>query len=248
MATDAPPARCYFTQDICPNPRGPKSRRWSRFCAAAWRGRDRSRRLSWPLRLASSRVRSQARLTALEVEGSILRGRFVAGLNDEQWCDRRLLARIHHYTVPRLRSEIEPVAPRDFLRFLFGWQQVTDDARLEGPDALPAALASLEGFEVPANAWETEILPARIANYEPSWLDAQCLSGQRTWARLLPPRGGNGRPHPDYTGTVNADHLARTSPRSALVIARRFLQWNVGEPSGSNPARPSLDAWRVVFR
>jgi len=67
---------------------------------------------------------------------------------------------------------------------------------MEGPDALPAALASLEGFEAPANAWETEILPARIAKYEPAWLDAQCLSGQRTWARLVPPRTPNGRAHP----------------------------------------------------
>ncbi len=101
-------------------------------------------------------------LAALEVEGSILRGRFMPGVNDEQWCDRRLLARIHHYTIRRLRSEIEPVAARDFLRFLFAWQRIAEDTRLQGPDALPAAIASLEGFEAPAGAWETEILPARI--------------------------------------------------------------------------------------
>ena len=65
-----------------------------------------------------------ARLIALEAEGAILRGRFIPGVNSEQWCDRRLLARIHHYTIRRLRSEIEPVAARDFLRFLFAWQHV----------------------------------------------------------------------------------------------------------------------------
>ena len=92
----------------------------------------------------------------------ILRGRFLPGVNDEQWCDRRLLARIHHYTVRRLRSEIEPVAARDFLRFLFAWQHVAEDTRLEGPDALPGVLSALEGFEAPAKAWETEILPARL--------------------------------------------------------------------------------------
>jgi ATP-dependent Lhr-like helicase len=158
----------------------------------------------------------ESALAALEVEGSVLRGRFIQGLNDDQWCDRRLLARIHHYTVQRLRSEIEPVAARDFLRFLFAWHQVTDETRLEGPDALPAALASLEGFEAPASAWETELLPARVAKYEPAWLDAQCLSGQRTWARLVPPRAANGRTH---AGTP-----VRSTP-IALLERRRVPLW-----------------------
>ena len=65
-----------------------------------------------------------------------MRGRFTPGANDEEWCERRLLARIHRYTVKRLRAEIEPVAARDFLRFLFAWQHVAPDARMEGPDAL----------------------------------------------------------------------------------------------------------------
>jgi ATP-dependent Lhr-like helicase len=150
--------------------------------------------LAMPLGLEPDALR--AALTALEVEGSVLRGRFLQGVNDEQWCDRRLLARIHQYTVQRLRAEIEPVAASDFLRFLFAWQHVSDETRLEGQGALPAALAGLEAFEAPANAWETEILPARVANYEPAWLDAQCLSGQHTWARLVPPRPANGRGNP----------------------------------------------------
>jgi ATP-dependent helicase Lhr and Lhr-like helicase len=125
-------------------------------------------------------------LTALEVEGFALRGRFTPGTNVDEWCDRRLLARIHHYTVRRLRAEIEPVAARDFLKFLFAWQHVTDATRLEGPDAVIPAVALLEGFEAPASSWETEILPARIAGYEPTWLDDQCLAGRVAWARLSP--------------------------------------------------------------
>ncbi|MGN6134614.1 MAG: Lhr family ATP-dependent helicase, partial [Aureliella sp.] len=112
-----------------------------------------------------------AALVALEVEGFALRGHFTPGSNAEEWCDRRLLARIHHYTVRRLRAEIEPVAARDFLRFLLDWQRVTPETRLEGPDAVSAAVALLEGFEVPAGAWETEILPGRIIGYETAWLD-----------------------------------------------------------------------------
>ena len=77
------------------------------------------------------------------------------GVNTDEWCERRLLARIHRYTVNRLRAEIEPVAARDFLRFLFAWQHVAADARMEGPDAIAAAVAQLEGFEAPAGAWES---------------------------------------------------------------------------------------------
>ena len=93
-------------------------------------------------------------------------------------------ARIHRYTVKRLRAEIEPIEARDFLRFLFEWQRVTPTGRMEGPDAVGAILAQLEGFEAPASAWETEVLPARISEYEPAWLDEQCLAGRFLWTRL----------------------------------------------------------------
>ena len=169
--------------------------------------------LAAPLGLDSSSI--DAALLALEVEGSILRGRFTPDANDEQWCDRRLLTRIHHYTIRRLRSEIEPVATRDFLRFLFEWQRVTDDSRLQGPDSLSIALALLEGFEAPAFAWETEILPSRVAEYEPDWLDAECLAGRVAWARLNRSSGANG---------VRAIGPVRTTP-IALLERRRVQNW-----------------------
>jgi ATP-dependent Lhr-like helicase len=125
-----------------------------------------------------------AALAALQAEGFAMRGQFTPGVQEEEWCERRLLARIHRYTVKRLRAEIEPVQARDFLRFLFEWQRVTPGARMQGPDALAAILSQLEGFEAPAGAWETEILPTRINEYEPSWLDEHCLSGRFVWTRL----------------------------------------------------------------
>ena len=125
-------------------------------------------------------------LAALQVEGFAMRGRFTPGIAVDEWCERRLLARVHTYTVKRLRAEIEPVAARDFLRFLLGWQRVTPDARMQGPDSVEVVVAQLEGFEAAAGAWETEILPARIEEYEPAWLDDQCLSGRISWARLRP--------------------------------------------------------------
>jgi ATP-dependent Lhr-like helicase len=127
-----------------------------------------------------------AAFLALEAEGTAMRGSFDpdAPAGVVQWCDRRLLARIHRYTVKRLRAEIEPVQARDFLRFLFDWQRVTPNHRMQGPDSVPAVLAQLEGFDAPAGAWETEILPSRIAEYEPAWLDEQCLAGRIIWTRL----------------------------------------------------------------
>jgi ATP-dependent Lhr-like helicase len=122
-------------------------------------------------------------LAALEAEGFAMRGRFTAG-GDEEWCERRLLARIHRYTVKRLRAEIEPVQTRDFLRFLCEWQRVLPESRMQGSDALAAVLTQLEGFEAPAGAWETEIIPARLAEYEPQWLDEHCRAGRVSWTRL----------------------------------------------------------------
>ncbi|HXR91023.1 MAG TPA: DEAD/DEAH box helicase [Steroidobacteraceae bacterium] len=124
-------------------------------------------------------------LAALQAEGFAMQGQFTTPAEAEpEWCERRLLARIHRYTVKRLRAEIEPIAARDFLRFLLEWQRVTPDGRMEGPDAVGAILGQLEGFEAPASAWETEILPARIGEYEPAWLDEQCLSGRFVWTRM----------------------------------------------------------------
>jgi len=125
-----------------------------------------------------------AALAALEREGFALRGRFTPGADEEEWCERRLLARIHRYTVKRLRAEIEPVAARDFVRFLLEWQRVLPDARMQGSDALAAVLSQLEGFEAPAGAWETDILPSRISEYEPEWLDEHCRAGRFVWTRL----------------------------------------------------------------
>jgi ATP-dependent Lhr-like helicase len=172
-------------------------------------------------------------LAALEADGAILRGRFIPGANDEQWCDRRLLARIHHATIRRLRSEIEPVAARDFLRFLFAWQHVGEATRLEGQDALPVALALLEGFEAPAKAWETEILPARLEGYQASWLDAECLAGRCAWGRLTPPANIDGR--------APAITPVRATP-IALLDRRRVPLWMSLAPESGALASPRAQA------
>jgi ATP-dependent Lhr-like helicase len=126
-------------------------------------------------------------LLALEAEGFALRGRFTdEAAAATEWCERRLLARIHRYTVKTLRAEIEPVGVADYLRFLFDWHGVTSDPRPEGPQALAAVIAQLEGFEAPASAWEADLLPARLSDYDSNALDGLCLSGRVVWTRLSP--------------------------------------------------------------
>jgi ATP-dependent helicase Lhr and Lhr-like helicase len=120
-------------------------------------------------------------LYELEGEGSVLRGRFEGKAG---WCSRRLLARIHRYTLDRLRREIEPVTTVDFLRFLACWQHVDEEHRLDGPRGVAEVVRQLAGFEVPALAWEASVLPSRVRGYRREWIDELTLSGEVAWGRL----------------------------------------------------------------
>ena len=188
-----------------------------------------------PLGLEPDEIR--AALMGFETEGSVLRGRFTPGAPSDEWCERRLLARIHRYTVKRLRAEIEPVAARDFLRFLFAWQRVTPDAQMAGPDALEAVVGQLEGFEAPAGAWETEILPARLKGYEPSWLDEQCLAGRIAWARLRPRNA-------KANGGERIVAPVRSTPIT-LLPRRHGSLWAILS-AANEPPRPSAPAQAVA--
>ncbi len=144
--------------------------------------------LAKPLGLAANAI--QSALAALEQEGFALRGQFTSSARrgeTVEWCGRRLLARANRYTVKRKRAEIEPVSARDYMRFLLAWHGLSGERR-EGEDALGETLGQLEGCAVPAGAWETDVLPTRIADYSPAMLDRLCASGQIAWARLAPPR------------------------------------------------------------
>jgi len=122
-------------------------------------------------------------LLTLESEGVVLRGSFTSS-HVLEWCERRLLARIHRYTLNRLRAEIAPVSPAEFMRFLFAWQHAGDGHQLTGIDGLRAVIAQLDGLELPVRTWERDVLPARLERYESSLLDTLCLTGEVGWARL----------------------------------------------------------------
>ncbi|RRU96784.1 DEAD/DEAH box helicase [Stutzerimonas xanthomarina] len=135
-----------------------------------------------PLALPASAV--AAALVRLESQGYVMRGRFSAGAVEEEWCERHLLARIHRYTVKRLRREIEPVERVDFMRFLADWQHLSAATRMQGREALATVVEQLEGFQAAAAAWEADLLPARLKDYGGTWLDELCRSGRIVWTRL----------------------------------------------------------------
>jgi ATP-dependent helicase Lhr and Lhr-like helicase len=135
-------------------------------------------------RLGLPRPAIEVGLAVLEREGRALRGRFTADAADEEWCERRLLARIHRATLGRLRREIEPVAAADLLRFLFRWQHLQPGTHLHGRNGLLEVIGQLQGLELPARAWEADVLPARVARYDPADLESLCLSGAVAWGRL----------------------------------------------------------------
>ena len=182
-----------------------------------------------------------AALHALEAQGAVLRGSFTGGEiecgGEIEWCDRRLLARIHRYTVDRLRREIEPVSGADFMRFLFAWQHVSADSRLCGEAALPAVLERLTCFEAPAPAWEADLLPARLSDYDPDWLDRFCLSGQGVWRRRLPNAPGEG--------------AAATLRMAPVTLLRRqdLAAWEAitTSPEPVPPLSPAAEAVRAAL-
>ncbi len=211
-------------------------------------GPTRADRLASRLSLPDDLVATA--LGRLEASGQILRGRFSGGRDDTngttEWCNRRILARIHRLTLGRLRREIEPVSSSDFLRFLFSWQHVTPGTQLHGVDGTLHVLRQLQGYEIPAAAWEAEILPRRIANYSPESLDRLCLSGEAMWGRLSS--------HPSLATPVEPDtHRRRVRPTRAAPVAiflRQDAGWLLPETDDrgqtnlalSHPARAVLAA------
>jgi len=206
--------------------------------------------LAQPLGLTDKEIAPA--LTALEVEGFVMRGAFSdraaaavgaspgppseAPVSAEEWCDRRLLSRIHRYTLKRLRSEIEPVTVADYQRFLFRWQGLGADRR-QGAEALAAILSELQGLTLPAIAWEQEIFPARLVDYSPALMDQLAGSGRIVWFRPGPGSGTSARGR----GTVANSPLA-ILPRETLLhwrllAQRREESQDEGTPLSSNAQR-----------
>jgi ATP-dependent helicase Lhr and Lhr-like helicase len=203
-------------------------------------------------------------LLRMEASGTILRGKFTdPQIAETEWCERRLLARIHRLTVGMLRKQIEPVTPAQLMRWLMRWQHVAPGTQVSGERGTLEVLQQLQGFEIPANAWERQALARRITDYDPKWLDQLCLTGAVGWGRLSPhpatlDSGGAGAP--DRESSPRQRRVVPTSVAPITFFVREEADWmavrqnphfsqkqgEVGHPDSENAAGLSHSA-RIVL-
>jgi len=168
-------------------------------------------------------------LLRLEAAGSILRGNFTGQNSHEEWCERRLLARIHHLTVATLRKQVEPVTAAVFMRWLLRWQHLAPQSQLSGERGLLEAVRQLQGFEIPANAWERQVLARRMNEYDPAALDQLCLTGAVGWGRLSPHPAtleeGGERPNNASTTGTSRRRVVPTSVAPITFFIRDDADW-----------------------
>ena len=174
-------------------------------------------------------------VVVLENEGMVLRGSFRPGIEVDEFCDRRILARIHRATVGRLRQEIEPVPQSSFMRFLFRWQYAAAGWQTAGEGGLLDAIDKLQGFEAAAVSWESEVLPRRVSDYDPDLLDRLCTGGEIAWGRLS--RGGNAA-----SGNGSAPRGAPLTRSSSITLSlRESLDWLLDpSPEGADNLRGAM--------
>ena len=161
----------------------------------------------------------------LEAEGLVLRGSFRSHIADQEFCDRRILARIHRGTIGRLRKEIEPVSQAGFLRFLFNWQHAEPSSQLSGEGGLLEVIEQLQGFEAAAGTLEGELLATRLRDYQPRLLDHLCLGGEVVWGRVTP--------HTQDSSASGRAPLSRSTP--ITLALRESLVWLLDSPVGKCP-------------
>lgn len=171
-----------------------------------------------------------AALLRMEASGSILRGKFTdPRTTSQEWCERRLLARIHRLTVATLRKQVEPVTAAQFMRWLLRWQHVAPGTQAAGERGVLEVLRQLQGFELPANAWEKHILQSRVTNYDPKWLDQLCLTGAAGWGRLSP--------HPaTLDDSTTKRRIVPTSVAPIAFFLREDADWMGAHRDGEQPS------------
>ena len=177
-------------------------------------------------------------LAQLEAEGLLLRGHYRPEATEEEYCDRRILARIHRSTIGRLRQQVEPVTQATFLRFLFRWQHVEPGSRLRGHGGLLEVIEMLQGFEAAAEAWESEVLAARVVDYQPLLMDRLCLGGEVVWGCLPRRQENGGAPRGRAT-------FSRSTP--ITMALREALDWLLDQPAGEDSNAPGASGEVLAF-
>jgi ATP-dependent helicase Lhr and Lhr-like helicase len=182
-------------------------------------------------------------LETLRARGFAVTGRFEPG-RGEQWCARRLLARIHGYTRERRRAEVRPISQEEWQDFLQRWWHAAPGTRREGRAGLAEVIEQLQGFELPAGDWE-RIFAERVESYRPEWLDDLCLSGEVVWGRLSvlePAVEGDEGEQPRPSGKTPS----RRTPITFML--RQDLPWLLqAHRGGVTPAEPDAGPGREVL-
>ena len=177
-----------------------------------------------------------AAVTQLEADGQVLRGRFRPEATEEEFCDRRILARIHRATISRLRRELEPVSQATFVRFLFRWQHAEPSSQLHGAGGLLAVIEKLQGYETAAGSWEPELLASRVLEYKPSLLDSLCLGGEVVWGRISRHQT-NGDAPSGRAGRAGRGTFSRSTP--ITLAHRESLGWLLDQPGAEDSHQSS---------
>jgi ATP-dependent Lhr-like helicase len=173
----------------------------------------------------------------LEASGAILRGRFrEPAAGETEWCDRRLLARIHRLTLGTLRKQIASVTPAEFMRWLLRWQHVAPSSQVLGERGTLEIVQQMQGFEAPANAWERQILPRRIADYDPKVLDHLCLTGAVGWGRVSP------HPATLETAMMERRRVVPTSVAPITFFVREDADWMLPHRQGGEEEMRGLSS------
>jgi len=181
-------------------------------------------------------------LLRMEATGTILRGKFRTAVPIQagtEWCERRLLARIHRLTVATLRKQVEPVTRAQFMRWLMRWQHAAPGTQVVGERGTMEVLRQLQGFEIPANAWERQVLARRVADYDPKWLDQLCLTGAVGWGRLSPHPATVESRADNSGGNAPAHRQRRVIPTSVAPITffvREDADWMAPREAGAYAA------------
>ncbi len=197
-------------------------------------------RIARDLGLEESKARGA--LQTLEAEGFVLQGKFTElPLRDAsvvEWCERRLLARIHRLTLEGARKAVRPVTPQTYWRFLTEHHRLLPGSRREGRLGLYEAIAQLQGFDLAASSWESDVLPARVEKYQPQWLDTLSFSGELVWGRMKPSRRCE---EPEAAGAA----LTRVAPIS--LCFRADLSWLLAQPLAAEGAQRARGPAQAVY-
>ncbi len=164
-----------------------------------------------------------------------------------EWCERRLLARIHRLTVATLRKQIEPVTASQFMNWLLRWQHIAPGSEVRGEHGTLEVIRQLQGFEIPANTWERFVLARRISDYDPAFVDQLCLAGVVGWGRLSPHPAtlelspSSGTNSVSSENGANGKQIAAVARRQRRVIPTRVapIAFFVREESDWMTAHPS---------